>query len=306
MDKVTVCIPTYNRAGTISNSINSVLKQTYKNIEIIVVDNASTDNTKEVVLGFNDDRIRYIYFSEHLGVNYNFMRAINCSNTEIVCLFHSDDYYLPNIIENQIKYIKEYDCGAVFSKMIKKQVSDTRNIETCITEDEVSLSKGDDNAIIYDYKNFFINSLCNGITISCPTFMTKKSVIRKVGLIDKKNGLISDLSLWMSIVREYKIVDIQKPLMIYSISNDQLSYKIHNRRDFVSPQFIVLDNELLNSGEIISKKVLKKYNKRKSKDYLYISRNSILKLRLIKGFKYLIKSFILQMNINTRNLQIRD
>ena len=67
--KVSVIIPTYNRAHLIGKAINSVISQTYQDYEIIVVDDASTDNTKEVVKGFNNSKIRYIYYCDNRGLS---------------------------------------------------------------------------------------------------------------------------------------------------------------------------------------------------------------------------------------------
>lgn len=287
-EKVTVCIPSYNRAKTISNSLISILNQTYKNIEILVIDNASTDNTKEVVENFNDSRIKYLYFPDLLDVNYNFMRAISSSNTEIVCLFHSDDYYFPTIIEEQIEFLAASNVGAVFSKMIPRKIDENGIID--ISNNDIGIIKND--VIQYNHKEFLEKSLINGIPVACPTFMTKKSVIKGVGLLDKKEGLISDLSLWLPIVREYDIIDLQKPLMFYGTSNDQLSHKIHHKRTVQSPQFRVLDVEIAQNRDIVSNVSLKKYRHRKIIDYLHISKNSFFSGKIFNGVLYLKNAFI--------------
>ena len=70
---VTIGIPTYNRAaGFLHDALSSAVQQTHKNIEIIVSDNASTDDTESLVLGFNDPRIRYIKHAKNIGANNNF------------------------------------------------------------------------------------------------------------------------------------------------------------------------------------------------------------------------------------------
>lgn len=281
-EKITVCIPSYNRANTISNSINSILKQTYKNIEILIVDNASTDNTREVVESFDDSRIKYLYFQDLLDVNYNFMRAISCASTEIVCLFHSDDYYFSNIIEEQLKYLLDSNVGAVFSKMIPRKIDRNGMIDIS----DLDRTTENYEIIQYNHKEFFEKSLKRGIPVSCPTLMTKKSVIREVGLLDKKEGLISDISLWLPIARKYNIIDLQTQLMFYGISNDQLSHKIHHKRTFQSPQFIVLDNEISKFSGLVSKESIRRYKYRKIRDYLHISKNSFFSGKIIDGLKH--------------------
>lgn len=281
-EKITVCIPSYNRANTISNSINSILKQSYENIEILIIDNASTDNTKEVVESFDDPRIKYLYFPDLLEVNYNFMRAISCASTEIVCLFHSDDYYFPNIIEEELKYLVESDVGAVFSKMIPRKIDMNGSIEISNCDTKVK----EYEVIRYNHKKFFEESLKRGIPVACPTLMTKKSVIKEVGLLDKKEGLISDISLWLPIARKCDIIDLQTPLMFYGTSDDQLSHKIHHKRIVQSPQFKVLDKELSDFSDLVSKESINKYNYRKMKDYIHISKNSFFSGKIFDGLRY--------------------
>lgn len=288
-EKITVCVPSHNRANTISNAIESILKQTYKNIEILIIDNASTDNTEEIVKSFNDPRIRYIFFPNLLEVNYNFMRAISCANTEIICLFHSDDYYFPDIIEKQMKYLKDSTVGAVFSKMIPRRVDKSGKIN--ISNYNYNRSDDKNSIVRYNYKYFLEKSLESGIPVCCPTFMTKKTVMLEVGLLKRNKGLISDISLWLPIVRKYDIIDIKKPMMFYGTSKDQLSYKIHNKRMDQSPQFRVLDNELTKYSNSVSRNTINKYRYRKMMDYIYISKNSFINKKIVRGTKYLLNAF---------------
>ena len=70
---ITIAIPTYNRANAyLMQALESAVNQTYRNLEIIVSDNCSTDNTETVVRGFDDPRIRYIRQNENIGANNNF------------------------------------------------------------------------------------------------------------------------------------------------------------------------------------------------------------------------------------------
>ena len=77
MPVFSVCIPTYNAAGYLPEAIESVLAQTYEDFELLICDDASTDATAEVVGGFQDDRIRYVPFSQNLGQGGNFNRCMD-------------------------------------------------------------------------------------------------------------------------------------------------------------------------------------------------------------------------------------
>lgn len=97
-----IIIPSYNRAASISKAVNSVLAQTFTNWELLVVDDGSTDTTADVIKGFADSRIRYIYQqnAERSAARNN---GIKQANGRYICFLDSDDYYLPNHLESFYK-----------------------------------------------------------------------------------------------------------------------------------------------------------------------------------------------------------
>ena len=109
-----IIIPTYNRSGFLSTAIQSVLDQTYKEYELIIVDDGSTDNTKKIVQGFNDVRIKYVY-QENKGRSVARNYGIKSAKGKHICFLDDDDYFLNNHLEimhqkinnnkNQIKII---------------------------------------------------------------------------------------------------------------------------------------------------------------------------------------------------------
>ncbi|NJN86713.1 MAG: glycosyltransferase family 2 protein [Leptolyngbyaceae cyanobacterium SL_7_1] len=92
---VSVIIPTYNRADLLSRAIDSVLNQTLTNLELIIVDDGSTDNTAEVVNSFNDSRIRYIPLGKNCGGGYARNHGIHLATGEFIAFLDSDDVWLP-------------------------------------------------------------------------------------------------------------------------------------------------------------------------------------------------------------------
>ena len=106
MPKVSVIIPTYNRAETLQRAIYSVLNQTYTNFELLVVDDGSTDDTKEVVTKINDSRICYIFQrNQERSVARN--NGIRSSTGDYVSFLDSDDEYLPHKLEVQVPVLNE-------------------------------------------------------------------------------------------------------------------------------------------------------------------------------------------------------
>jgi glycosyltransferase involved in cell wall biosynthesis len=102
---VSIIIPTFNRAGIISKAIKSVLNQTYKNWELIIIDDGSVDNTKEVVKSYSSkykNKIKY-YYKKNGGVCSARNFGIQKANGEYISLLDSDDEYKPRRIEIQLK-----------------------------------------------------------------------------------------------------------------------------------------------------------------------------------------------------------
>ena len=89
--KVTVAIPTYNRAHYLPEAIESVLAQTFQDFELLILDNASTDNTPELVKSFKDERIRYVRNQTNIGMFGNCNKALELARGEYVIIFHDDD-----------------------------------------------------------------------------------------------------------------------------------------------------------------------------------------------------------------------
>ncbi|MBW4508128.1 MAG: glycosyltransferase [Scytonematopsis contorta HA4267-MV1] len=102
MPKVSVCIPTYNRANFLLYSVNSVLAQTYQNFEILICDDGSTDNTSEVVQQWNDSRIRYIRQAVNGGRSRNMRSGFEAATGDYFIKFDDDDALTPKFLEKTV------------------------------------------------------------------------------------------------------------------------------------------------------------------------------------------------------------
>ncbi|MGF9856557.1 glycosyltransferase family 2 protein [Priestia endophytica] len=106
-DLISVVIPTYNRADRILATINSALNQTYRNIEVIIVDDASTDNTEEIVQSINDKRVNYYKLEENSHGTRPRNFGIEKSKGKYIAFLDSDDIWISHKLDMQKKYIEE-------------------------------------------------------------------------------------------------------------------------------------------------------------------------------------------------------
>ena len=112
---VSIIIPTYNRAKFLPTAIQSALQQSYPNIEVIVIDDGSTDNTKMALEPFKD-KIRY-FATEHKGTAHARNVGMKAATGKYIAFLDSDDTYLPNKIEIQVSFIEEHpEVGMVYTE----------------------------------------------------------------------------------------------------------------------------------------------------------------------------------------------
>ena len=112
---VTIIIPTYNYALYLGKALQSCISQSYSNLEIIVIDDGSTDNTREVVQGFHDDRIRY-HYQENLGVSASRNRGLELAQGEFIAFLDADEYLTDDSIETRLAIMLDrYDIHFVLT-----------------------------------------------------------------------------------------------------------------------------------------------------------------------------------------------
>jgi len=105
---VSVCVPTYNRASTLSQTIKAVLGQTFSDWELIICDDASTDETEQVVRAFGDSRIHYCRNEKNLGLYPNWNHGIELASGKYIAIYHDHDLYLPTILERSVTLMEQH------------------------------------------------------------------------------------------------------------------------------------------------------------------------------------------------------
>ena len=103
---VSVIIPTYNRANIINKSIDSVLNQTYSNLELIIIDDGSHDNTEEVIKNYDDKRLKYYKLEENKGMCFARNYGTNLSKGHYIAIHDSDDLWKIDKLEKHITYMQ--------------------------------------------------------------------------------------------------------------------------------------------------------------------------------------------------------
>ena len=213
MPKVSIIIPSYNSAQYIVETLQSVFAQTYKNYEIIVVDDGSIDNTKEVLRPYMG-KITYIY-KENGGPASARNVGIKHAQGEYIAFLDSDDTWLPEKLEKQVDYLKKHpEIGLVFTD--------------CVRFDEKGLEEQRSKKYPLFKENYTMTDLFWGNFIPTLTVMTKREYLKEVGYFDENPKIqgSEDYDLWIRIAQEFKICYISQALAKYRVS-----FKGHNRSD---------------------------------------------------------------------------
>jgi len=244
MPKVSVIIPTYNRAGFLPEAVESVLNQTYRDFEIIIVDDGSTDRTKDILRGYVKDTpsvIRYFY-QENRGEYHARNTGLRNAAGEYISFLDSDDIMLPRNLEIKVKTAEEE--GLKFITSDYYEISNpagniTQNTETAlqklgflsILEKLSSDYVKNGNVYIIPKIDFLRMSLKRLYLTTNTVFIEKNFLFTYVrGLFDTKLEVAGDEDMWYRILLNPRLMEvgyIEKPLSVYRSYNS--SWRMHPR-----------------------------------------------------------------------------
>ncbi|OGS13413.1 MAG: hypothetical protein A2234_04105 [Elusimicrobia bacterium RIFOXYA2_FULL_58_8] len=237
---VCVCLPTYNSAATVSETLASITRQTYKNIRIVVVDNASEDGTLVIVREYakKDGRISVFVNEKNLGLEGNTNRCIQLAVGEYTAIYHSDDIYESSIIEEEVAALEARpDAAAVFA-MARSFGSGGRPCRDYRLP--LTLPKGE----VYTFRDVFKAMLQYGNFLFCPTAMVRTDVYKNYVREWDYAKYISaaDGDAWLRILKRYPVCLIDKPLLNYRLSVASFSYQLARKKTGRHDMFKLFDD----------------------------------------------------------------
>jgi glycosyltransferase involved in cell wall biosynthesis len=204
-----VIIPTFNRAVFLREAIDSVLAQSHQNFELIIVDDGSTDNTREVIVA-DDDRVRYV-FQPNRGVSAARNLGIRHANGELIAFLDSDDLWLPQKLSRQVDWMAARP-----------------HIMLCHTE-EIWIRRGvrvNQKKIHAKYGGWIYPYCLPRCVVSPSSVIMRRALFDAVGLFDENLPVCEDYDLWLRVASRFEIGFITEPLIIKRGGHpDQLSQR---------------------------------------------------------------------------------
>lgn len=203
---ISVIIPLYNNASTIERAICSVLNQTYKDFELIIVNDGSTDQSINVVQGFNDNRIRIIS-QPNAGVSAARNRGIQETKSDLVTFLDADDEWMPSFLETVWKLHQYYPTCAVYATSYIR--NDANQKRTSIQLNGIP----SDKTFILD--NYFEVAAKSDPPICSISVMIRKETLQTVGCFPEDIRQGEDLLTWARLAAKYQIAYCKEPHSIF-------------------------------------------------------------------------------------------
>ncbi|MCH5262966.1 MAG: glycosyltransferase family 2 protein [Lachnospiraceae bacterium] len=244
-EKVSVVIPTYNREATIGASIQSVLNQTWQNLEIIIVDDGSTDSTRQVVEAFADDRIRYICQEQNGGASHARNTGIRLAECEFVAFLDSDDEWLPEKLEKQMEAMVKAseDVGLVYCRM--RVLRGDRDPVICppLSMEQERLEGN------------LLTQLAVQNVIGTPTILARKKCLEQVAGFDENLRCLEDWDMVCRIAEHWTIGFVDEILVDVHDSEGSVTY---NAKGYMEARchLIARYDKLLAQRNILEKMIM--------------------------------------------------
>jgi glycosyltransferase involved in cell wall biosynthesis len=206
--KVTIAIPTFNRADYLVQAATSALAQTYGNIEVIVSDNASDDDTLVKLAQFHDDRLVVLKHTVNLGMEKNWNACLKAATGEFFILLSDDDFLEPRAIEELMKpFLAEgsHDVGMVYTKI---RILDVASGGVSFGPSSPESEDGSDmvSAFLYNARAIY----------PCSTLMRTRDIVELGGYDGGRYFCALDAAMWMQIVlKRGRVVFIDEALSSY-------------------------------------------------------------------------------------------
>lgn len=249
---VRICVPTFNAAATLPETLASILAQTYTNLSVLIVDNASTDDTVAVARKFaaGDQRVEVLPHSENVGGEGNFTRCLQLAAGEYTAIYHSDDLYEPTIVAESVAFLeRNRAAGAVFSMAVNIDEAGKVILRHKFPPELESLGKE-----AYAFSDIFRAMLKYGNFLFCPSAMARTSVYRdEIRKWDAGGfGHSSDADVWLRILQRHKIGILRAPLLRYRVGSvSSYSYKAARAKTAPHGMFKVFDAYIQGPGAAI-------------------------------------------------------
>lgn len=221
--KITVLMPVYNGESYLGSAIESILNQSYKDFEFLIIDDASTDSSGEIIKSFRDPRIRLIHNEINMGLNKTLNIGLAAAQNEYIARMDQDDISYPERLMKQVSYLEK-----------------NPEVGVCGTAIEFLDKTGNKKKLIFPTENSLIRwSFCFYNPTAHPTVMMRKKIVAKVkgySVLDNAR-YAEDYDLWSRLLPITKFHNLKEPLLVLRKHDSNMTV-------------LNLEKNLHNAGEV--------------------------------------------------------
>lgn len=266
---VSVVVPMHEAARWIGQALTSILAQSYEQLEVLVLDDASRDGGAEVVASVDDPRVSLHRHERNVGQFANVNAGIRLARGDMIAVHHADDVYERDLIAAQVAYLDaEPTVGAVFAldtfidpsgrPFGRLELPSELRGERPLTYPEVL------NAVLR-YGNTFLRASSS---------LVRRDVYESVGLFSQAYGLRGDLEMWLRIARAYPVAIIERHLVRYRWGHENVSQGYERLRTQPELTFSLLDERLAAGDVALARpEALRSFEGRRAEDALIVTAN---------------------------------
>lgn len=253
--QVSVCMPVYDGGRYVRESVASVLGQTFEDFELVVLDDASTDETPAVVASFHDPRIRYIRHEHNLGLPANFNQCLRAARCEFMMIFHADDVMLPALVGREFEVLKS-------SALAVLVYCATRLIDAAGVVYSVPKNRWPPVTAGLDFVRAYWGSRDSGVTMS--SVMLRRAVALRLGGFDEEQKHTLDADLWQRMAFEGKVAYVGEVLLSNRVHAGQDSSRIlkgsmlEERERYAAATRALVARHGANIDSLISRQITRK------------------------------------------------
>jgi len=194
--KITVLMPVYNAQSFLDEAMESILNQTFRDFEFLIIDDGSTDNSLNIIKSYDDPRIKLVQNEKNIGISATLNKGINLASADLIARMDADDISYPERLLKQYNYLKHHPDCALLSTQVR-----------IITEDK--------RTEYFDRTrtDFLYYNLTFSPSIFHSSVMYRKKAVQKVGMYTVPYS--EDFELFWQLSRKYKFYQLAEVLLDY-------------------------------------------------------------------------------------------
>ena len=258
---VSICLLCYNHEKYVARALESCINQSYKNIEIIIVDNASTDGSQKIIEKYTqeNDNISFYPLNHNTFPSQGMNHAITHANGEYICLFSTDDYIELDKTKKQLDFMLMNKLSNAFTWV---------NIVNDHSEKITSHPMNDLFNRSFNNDELMEHFIVHGNTLNAGSVMVHKSIFKKYGLFDHRLLQLQDYEFWLRVIKNEPLHILEEKLANYCVRDDNQNLSLHKDRSVALrtnyESKILMEHILDFDPKVLSKvtnKICTQYNK---------------------------------------------